>query len=102
VFVMPSHSETYGLVLIEAMAMQKPVVATDAGGAPELARHNQEALLVPPNNPERLGAAIATILGDHALSSRLAANARTRAITHFDEEHCVDQFLNALESLPPV
>jgi len=57
VFVLPSHYETFGLVLIEALACGKPVVATACGG-PESIVHPGNGLLVPPRDPRALGGAL--------------------------------------------
>ena len=101
VFVMPSHSETYGLVLIEAMAMQRPIVATDAGGVPEIARPGKEALLVFPNSPGHLAIAINQLLGDKGLRERLSSAARERAITVYDADRCLDILVQQLSTAAP-
>jgi len=102
VFVMPSHSETYGLILIEAMAMARPIIATDAGGVPELARHDKEALLVLPKSPGHLARAITRLLDSAQMRARLATAARDRALAEFGEERCTQVFLNALLSAQPI
>ena len=61
-FVLPSHGEHFGRVLIEAMAMGKAVVATDAGGVPEIVTHGETGWLVPPRQPDRLAEAVHEIL----------------------------------------
>jgi glycosyltransferase involved in cell wall biosynthesis len=62
VFVLSSHDEGMSNAILEAMAMEKPVVATDVGGTGEVVRHGQSGLLVPPKDPESLAAAIGDIL----------------------------------------
>lgn len=101
IFVMPSHSETYGLVLIEAMAMQRTIVATDSGGVPELARHDSEALLVPPKDPIALAIALKQLMNNPSLRLRLSTAARERACALFDESVCVDAFLDGLRKSTP-
>lgn len=61
-FVLPSRGEHFGRVLIEAMAMGKAVVATDAGGVPEIVRHGETGWLVKPGQPERLAEAVGELL----------------------------------------
>ena len=83
VFVLPSHDEPFGIVLIEAMAAGRPVVATAAGGVPEIARDGQEALLVPPREPEAMAAAIRRLLADTELAATLGRAAEQRVAAEF-------------------
>jgi L-malate glycosyltransferase len=62
VFVLSSHDEGMSNAILEAMAMEKPVVATDVGGTGEVVRHGDSGLLVPPKDPEALATAIGEIL----------------------------------------
>lgn len=71
-------------VLIEAMALGVPVVATPVTGIPELVVHEETGLLVPERDPAALAAAIRRLLADRALAARLAAAARARVEAHFD------------------
>lgn len=66
VFVLSSHDEGMSNAVLEAMAMEKPVVATDVGGTGEVLRHGHTGLLVPPRDPEALAAAISEMLGQPA------------------------------------
>jgi glycosyltransferase involved in cell wall biosynthesis len=86
VFVLPSHSEGSPNVLLEAMAAGLPIVATNVGGIPDAVTTGEQALLVPPSQPQALAAAIRRLLGDPALVSRLAASARDRATAQFSPE----------------
>jgi L-malate glycosyltransferase len=61
-FVLSSHDEGMSNAILEAMAMEKPVVATDVGGTGEVVRHGHSGLLVPPKDPHALAAAIRDIL----------------------------------------
>ncbi|NWF72436.1 MAG: glycosyltransferase family 4 protein [Nitrospirae bacterium] len=64
VFVLPSHGEHFGRVLIEAMAMGKAVVATDAGGVPEIVKHGETGWLVAPGQPDGLAEAVRQLLAN--------------------------------------
>jgi glycosyltransferase involved in cell wall biosynthesis len=64
VFVLPSHGEHFGRVLIEAMAMEKAVVATDSGGVPEIVSHGETGWLVEAGHPDRLAQAVGRLLCD--------------------------------------
>jgi glycosyltransferase involved in cell wall biosynthesis len=73
VFVMPSHSEGMPRAVIEAMALGKPVVATDVGSVPDLVRDDETGLLVPPRDAEALADALMRLVGDQALGERARA-----------------------------
>jgi glycosyltransferase involved in cell wall biosynthesis/ribosomal protein S18 acetylase RimI-like enzyme len=85
VFVLASWREGMPRSAIEAAAMGKPLVLTDIRGCREVARHEQEALLVPPRDPQALATAILRLAGDQALRQRLGAAAGRRARERFDE-----------------
>jgi glycosyltransferase involved in cell wall biosynthesis len=76
VFVLPSHSEGCPNVLLEAMAAGLPVVATDAGGIPEIAINGLNALVVPRRSPSQLAIALETLLSNAGLRRRLADASR--------------------------
>jgi phosphatidylinositol alpha-mannosyltransferase len=80
VFCAPSlHGESFGVVLLEAMAAGTPVVASDLPGYAKVGRQGREALLVPPGDAPRLGAAINRVLDDASLGARLVEGGRLRA-----------------------
>ena len=89
VFVLSSHSEGSPNVLLEAMAAGVPVVATRAGGVPEIVSDEQSALLVPVNDPARLAEAIERLLNDRALATRLTREAEYLSSTKHEPEHYV-------------
>lgn len=82
-------------VLIEAMALGTPCVATDVTGIPELVRDDETGLCVPQRDPTVLADALARLLDDTALRVRLAGNARALIEQQFD----VDRNASALRSL---
>ena len=79
VLVLPSAYEEMGSVLTEAMAAGLPVVASDVGGIPEVVRHGETGLLVPPGDVAALAAALDRLVADPGLREHLAAGARRRA-----------------------
>jgi phosphatidyl-myo-inositol alpha-mannosyltransferase len=81
VFCSPARgSESFGLVLLEAMALGVPVVASDIPGYRAVLTNGSEGLLVPPRDPAALARALGLLLGDPALRARLgSAGARTAA-----------------------
>ena len=76
--VLPSWPEGLGRVIIESFARGRAVVATDAGGIPDLVTHGVEGLLVPPADPITLASALARVLGDRELAEQMGAAARER------------------------
>jgi len=73
--VLPSYSEGMGIVLLEAMSMKKPVLATDIPGINEVVKHKKTGLLVPIKSPEQLALAIKLIYKDQVLRNLLVKNA---------------------------
>ena len=82
VVVLPSRAETYGMVVVEALARGLPVIATDVGGVPEALGHDsagvRPGLLVPPDDSAALGSALRAWLSDVELRGRLRRAARER------------------------
>ncbi len=75
-FVLPSRVEGVPLALLEAMSWALPCVVTPVGGVPDVVTEGVTAVVVPPQDPEALAAAIGRVLGDSALRDRLGAAAR--------------------------
>jgi glycosyltransferase involved in cell wall biosynthesis len=90
VVCVPSRAEPYGTVAAEAAARGVPVVATTAGGLPEVVVDGETGTLVPPGNPAALAAAIGPLLDDRALRARLGGQARARALERFAPEPFAD------------
>jgi len=86
VFVLPSLAEPFGLVLLEAMALGRPVVATRAGGPLEIVVDGQTGLLVPPASPPALAEAIRGLLADPDGRRRMGENGLARYRDRFTAE----------------
>lgn len=71
-FVLSSRMEGLGSSIMDAMASRLPVVATQAGGIPEVVLHRETGLLVPPHDPQALAQSILKLYLDRALAARLA------------------------------
>ena len=94
IFVMPSYQETFGLILIEAMAMRLPVVATDAGGPPEILDYGKCGILVPPRQAEPLAEAVITLIKNPELKNKLAQAGRERVVKVYALEVVLDHLEN--------
>lgn len=92
VFVLSSLYEGLPLCILEAMAANKPVVATDAEGTNELIIDDQTGLLVPRKDPEALAAAIITLLGDPARASSLGTAARQLIEEKYNSKQMIEQY----------
>ncbi|HJU44104.1 MAG TPA: glycosyltransferase [Vicinamibacterales bacterium] len=86
VFVLPSLNEGLPMAILEAMAMSRPVVASDVGGLREVIRHGHTGLLVPPANAPALAAAALELARDGELAGRMAAQAKRVVEERFNRE----------------
>ena len=86
VCVLPAAAEACGRVLLEAMAMAKPVVATASGGTPEIVQDGVTGILVPPGDAGAVAAAVEILLRDPERAGSMGAAGRNRAVAHFTIE----------------
>ncbi len=91
VHVVCSRAEPFGLATLEGMAHAHAVVATDAGGSPEIIRDGVDGLLVPAGDPDALARALARLLGDPELRGRLGGSARRRVAEVFPLPRMLDR-----------
>jgi len=91
VFVMPSKKEGMPMALLEAMAMELPVVATDVGGISFVVGKN-EGLLVDAGNSEALSSAIFSLINDPSLRGDLGKNARAKVVREFSIDACYRKY----------
>jgi len=95
VAVLPSYREAQGLTLLEAMALSRPVVASNVGGIPETIEDGVTGLLVPPHDPPALAAAIVSLLTNHSLADMLARAGHDLVQRRF----CLEQMVSAVEEI---
>lgn len=84
--VLPASAEACGRVLLEAMAMAKPVVGTASGGTPEIVENGVTGILVPPADPAAMASALEILLQDRERACRMGAAGRDRAVGRFSIE----------------
>lgn len=99
VFVCPSVYEPFGIINLEAMACETPVVASRVGGIQEVVVDKETGLLVPPANPRILADAINTLLRDKKMARRMGRAGRTRIEKHFSWESIAEQTLAMYQEL---
>jgi glycosyltransferase involved in cell wall biosynthesis len=99
VFTLPSFEEPFGLVFLEAMAMARPVVAIDNGGAPEVVEHGRSGLLAPPWDIQALASNITALLRDPELRARLGNYGRSRVLDYFTAERMARDAAQAYEAV---
>ena len=89
VFVSASHTESFGLAILEAMAIGSAIVATGTEGANELLQTNVSGKLVPVKEPIRLAEAIGELLNDKTMRENLGKKAQTKAREKFNLERMI-------------
>ncbi len=90
--VIPSLEEGFGIPAAEAMGCEVPVVASDAGGLPEVVEHGVTGLIVPRGDTSALAKAIESLLENPEQARRMGVAGRERALRLFDWDHSAEQF----------
>jgi glycosyltransferase involved in cell wall biosynthesis len=83
IFVLPSLTEGSSNVLLEAMSMSRPVIATRVGNAPDIIIHLENGILVEPKNIKQIAEYISILLENNALANKIGKNARATIIKNF-------------------
>jgi glycosyltransferase involved in cell wall biosynthesis len=91
VVVLPSVREGVPQVLLQALAMRKPVVASAVGGIPEVIQHQRTGVLVPPNDPQALSAGVVHLLNHRAQAVEWAEAGGQFVETHYTLERMIDR-----------
>jgi L-malate glycosyltransferase len=99
VFVLPSRSEGFSNAIVEAMAASLPVVATNVGGNGEAVQDGVSGVIVPPEDPNALAAAIVQLLSDPAKARRMGAEGKRLAAEKFTTEAMMTQITNVYQCL---
>lgn len=99
IFVAPSRYESLGLVFLEAMMFGKPCIGTRVGGIEEVIAHGETGLLVRPDDPPALAAAIRRLVEDASLRRRMGAAGRRTFESRFGIERMRDRVLDVLQDV---
>jgi glycosyltransferase involved in cell wall biosynthesis len=95
IFAFPSHAESFGIVLIEAMAMGRPVVSTNCDGVLDIVVDGETGIYVHPRNGKELAEALARLIDDPSLRESMGEAGRKRVEELFDQR----KQLNKLEGI---
>jgi glycosyltransferase involved in cell wall biosynthesis len=98
-FVLPSRSEPFGIVLLEAMACGKAVVASRVGGIPEFVVDGESGYLVPPDDPQALADAICRVVAEETARHRLGMAGKKAVVARFTHEHMGARFESIFRDL---
>ena len=99
VFLLPSSSESFGLVALEAMSAEVPVVASNVGGLPEVIDHGRTGFLHEPTHVPGLVNSVLKLLTDEPLRRRMGRRARRTVRERFNLEDMVARYVQVYDSL---
>jgi len=99
VFTLPSYREGLPRSILEAMAMQLPIVATDIRGCREAVVDGQTGLIVPPQNSEKLAEALGKLLADASMRESFGKTGRQRVEAEYDERFVFERLAACYEEL---
>ena len=91
-FLLPSETESFGMAALEAMASEIPVIATRAGGLPEVVVDGETGYLLPVGDVDSMAARAIEILSDPAVQQRMGKRGREVAVQQFDESWIVPRY----------
>ena len=94
VFVYPSWHEGFSRSIMEALAMEKAVVATNVGGIPDLIKNGENGFLVNPHNPKELAEKILELINNQDLRAKFGKNGRQYVSGNFEWNHGIKKFAN--------
>ncbi len=96
IVLVPSYFETFGLVALEAMQMERPVIASRVGGVPEVVLDQETGLLVPPHDPVALSQAMQELINHPQRAIEMGLRGRKRALEKFTLRQTMDPYENLI------
>jgi glycosyltransferase involved in cell wall biosynthesis len=101
-FVLPSRIEPFGLVLLEAAACARPVIATNVGGIPEIIQDKVSGRLVPPEDPAELASAICDLMDNPEKAQRFGFDLQQRVAEEFSWDRALGDYLRIVGHGKPI
>lgn len=99
VFVCPSFSEPFGIVNLEALSCETPVVASNVGGIPEVVRNHENGILVPPNDAVKLAEGIQYLLDNAEIRKKFGEKGRRWVVKNFSSEIVIKKLLQIYKNM---
>ena len=97
IFVLPSIvRESFGIVLLDALARQTPIIASNLGGIPEIIKNNQNGILIEPGNAQELASKLVWARANYPRMLEMAKNGQINIQTSFSLENTINQFEEVL------
>lgn len=98
ILIHPAINEPFGRVILESMAMKKPVIAYNCGGVKEIIRHDITGYLIEPNDYKTMTSMASHLIADTSLREKFGVNGRNRAVSKFKMEHYVQSIEATIDS----
>jgi len=99
IIVAPSLWEAHSIVILEALAARKPIIASRVGGTPEIMSHNQEGILISPKDPKALAQEICRLIENPELARRIAENGYLKVKKEFSEKKMIDKVFSVYREI---
>jgi glycosyltransferase involved in cell wall biosynthesis len=97
----PIDPEPFGRVIVEAMLARRPVIATRAGGIPEIIENGVSGILIMPGSPDELAEALRRIFSDPVSAAEVAANGQERALACFSDKRMLSEIERHVSEISP-
>lgn len=97
IFILPSYTEGFPNVVLEAMALGKPIIATDVGAIPDILKDN--GIVIPPQNAEAIKDALNLLLKNEDLRKKLGEKGRGKLLREYTIEKVVDEYVRVWDEV---